>query len=307
MHRSECLRRSPSASVILQRPTVSRCPKGVVKTLRSAATLFKHSPTCTAPAGGRTDYAPDRLPPVKRSPHTKAKPPPRGNKPKRRRALAQHPGPHDAPTRPDCASTCMRGCVHTCQADGGYGCVRGCSTACAEDRAAQHVPPGAAPTGLPGAAERELHGGLTDGSGPAATLRDTLTADGAPGRLAGRQIRNTPTPVATEAQGKETGTEPAILAERVPIYAPDEVQVPEFGPEKDAQDAAWAEQIHREMRANLRAQGWLGGFQPMHMHCPLFGRKVSAEAMPQFAAAAWRCDGLGFSWECLTESGGQGG
>lgn len=89
------------------------------------------------------------------------------------------------------------------------------------------------------------------------------------------------------------------LAEQVLVESPEESGVAEVGEERDAQDAAWAEGIHREMSGNLRAQGWLGQYEPMHMHCPLLARKVSADAVSQFAEAAWRCDGLGFAWQCL--------
>jgi hypothetical protein len=53
------------------------------------------------------------------------------------------------------------------------------------------------------------------------------------------------------------------------------------------------------MIANLEETGWLGSFVPMHTTCPLLGRRVAAEAVSEFAAVAWRCDGLGYSWECL--------
>ena len=53
------------------------------------------------------------------------------------------------------------------------------------------------------------------------------------------------------------------------------------------------------MRGNLRAQGWLGGFEPLSMGCPLLGRRVSRHAVSEWAAVAWDCDGLGFAWECL--------
>ena len=47
-------------------------------------------------------------------------------------------------------------------------------------------------------------------------------------------------------------------------------------------------------------QPWLGGYQPMRMSCPLFGRKVPKQTVSLFAAEAWRCDGLGFAYDCLT-------
>ena len=60
-----------------------------------------------------------------------------------------------------------------------------------------------------------------------------------------------------------------------------------------------ATEIHRVQQAHLRETGWLGDFEPMLMSCPLTARKVSPEAVSEFAAIAWRCDGLGFAWECL--------
>lgn len=86
--------------------------------------------------------------------------------------------------------------------------------------------------------------------------------------------------------------------EEAPVCAPPQVAAVK-GEEAYAEGARWAACIHAEMTANLRAQGWLGDYAPLRMNCPLLGRKVSAEAVPQFAAAAWDCDGLGFSWACL--------
>lgn len=94
-------------------------------------------------------------------------------------------------------------------------------------------------------------------------------------------------------------TDAGAPAEHVPVEAPEESGGAEVGDERVAQDALWAEGIYAKMKANLAAQGWLGGFEPLCMHCPLLARKVSREAVPQFADAAWRCDGLGFAWECL--------
>ena len=85
------------------------------------------------------------------------------------------------------------------------------------------------------------------------------------------------------------------------LQAPDMLDLEEVGWDRDPQDDRWADALRDEMRANLRAQGWLGEFEPMQTNCPLFARKVSREAVPQFAAAAWRCDGLGFAWECLAQ------
>jgi len=58
--------------------------------------------------------------------------------------------------------------------------------------------------------------------------------------------------------------------------------------------------IKEAMRGNLQRQKWLGGFEPLSMGCPLLGRRVSAEAVSEWAAVAWDCDGLGFAWSCLT-------
>jgi hypothetical protein len=75
--------------------------------------------------------------------------------------------------------------------------------------------------------------------------------------------------------------------------------VPEFGPERDRSHWDKAQFLRDSMRKNLRETGWLAGFDPMQMHCPLLGRRVEWQAVSEFAALAWRCDGLGFSWECL--------
>jgi hypothetical protein len=65
--------------------------------------------------------------------------------------------------------------------------------------------------------------------------------------------------------------------------------------------------IHNAQMKNLRKTGWLGGFEPMLPTCPLLARKVAPEAMSYYAAIAWRCDGLGFAWECVSGAkGGQG-
>eukprot|EP00892_Ulva_mutabilis_P004537 jgi/Ulvmu1/2455/UM136_0007.1 len=76
-------------------------------------------------------------------------------------------------------------------------------------------------------------------------------------------------------------------------------RIPEFGYARDRQYVDKSAAIHKAMDANLRETGWLGDFVPMQMHCPLLGRRVSWQAASEFAAIAWRCDGLGFSWECL--------
>jgi hypothetical protein len=54
---------------------------------------------------------------------------------------------------------------------------------------------------------------------------------------------------------------------------------------------------------NLRNYGWLGDFEPLPSNCPLFARRISAEAVPELAMYAWHCDGLGFSWHCLARAG----
>jgi hypothetical protein len=57
--------------------------------------------------------------------------------------------------------------------------------------------------------------------------------------------------------------------------------------------------INKAQTANLRNSTWLGGFEPLLLTCPLTGRKVSPESVPEYAALVWRCDGFGFAWECL--------
>jgi hypothetical protein len=55
---------------------------------------------------------------------------------------------------------------------------------------------------------------------------------------------------------------------------------------------------------NLKNLGWLGSFRPMPNSCPLMGRKVHADLVPELLAVAWRCDGLGYAWECVSYSEG---
>lgn len=52
-------------------------------------------------------------------------------------------------------------------------------------------------------------------------------------------------------------------------------------------------------RENLRRDAWLADFEPLPSSCPLFARKVAAEAVPELARYAWHCDGLGFAWSCV--------
>lgn len=68
---------------------------------------------------------------------------------------------------------------------------------------------------------------------------------------------------------------------------------------RDARSNERLQGIQEAMRGNLRRQMWLGGFEPLSMGCPLLGRRVSAAAVSEWAALAWDCDGLGFSWACL--------
>lgn len=75
--------------------------------------------------------------------------------------------------------------------------------------------------------------------------------------------------------------------------------MPEFGPERDRSHWDKSQTIRDAMRTNLREYEWLGGFEPMQMHCPLLGRRIEWQSVSEFASLAWRCDGLGFSWECL--------
>lgn len=227
-----------------------------------------------------------------------------------------HPGATPHNHERGCVAVCMPTCVSTCQADGGYGCYKGCAGACAMGCAAgaapsaQHAPRPSFYPGqpLPRTAMRQLH---TDPAG-APSSHNTSRADtqaensGDEPAQHGAEVALTdsPTPKPPDEAGATAVAAvsgPPTPPDEPPLYAPDHMAIPEFGEVRDAQDARWAEGIHADMLANLRQDGWLGDFDPMHLHCPLFARKVSVEAVPQFAAAAWRCDGLGFSWECLTQ------
>lgn len=57
--------------------------------------------------------------------------------------------------------------------------------------------------------------------------------------------------------------------------------------------------IQAAMTNNLKQSKWLSAFEPLSMSCLMLGRRVPAEAVSEWAAAAWDCDGLGFSWKCL--------
>ena len=77
---------------------------------------------------------------------------------------------------------------------------------------------------------------------------------------------------------------------------------PEYGFEREKQIFARAVKVAAAQRANLKATRWLGAFEPMMPSCPLTARKIAPEAVSEFASLAWRCDGLGFSWDCLQGS-----
>lgn len=76
-------------------------------------------------------------------------------------------------------------------------------------------------------------------------------------------------------------------------------RTPEFSAQREQMHVSRGAEIQRAMSANLRAAGWLGGFEPMAMNCPLLGRRVAAEAVSDFAEHVWRCDGFGFNSSCL--------
>lgn len=57
--------------------------------------------------------------------------------------------------------------------------------------------------------------------------------------------------------------------------------------------------IRTTMVDQLRKHAWLEDFIPMPIHCPLLGRRVAWQAVSDYAALAWSCEGLGFAWECL--------
>jgi hypothetical protein len=57
--------------------------------------------------------------------------------------------------------------------------------------------------------------------------------------------------------------------------------------------------IRAAMVRNLARTRWLGDFDPMPLHCPLFGQHIATELVPDLAEAAWSCDGLGYAWSCI--------
>lgn len=75
----------------------------------------------------------------------------------------------------------------------------------------------------------------------------------------------------------------------------------EYGPGSYRRIFNRASSIKHVQQARLRQTGWLGRFEPMYMSCPLLGRKLPVEAVSGLAAIAWRCDGLGFAWDCLAD------
>ena len=95
---------------------------------------------------------------------------------------------------------------------------------------------------------------------------------------------------------------PQEQQQRTPVRSLQQVS-PEFASEYDRQLFNRAASIKQLQQARLRQTGWLGNFEPMFMSCPLTARKVSPEAVSEFAALAWRCDGLGFAWDCLAGPG----
>lgn len=54
------------------------------------------------------------------------------------------------------------------------------------------------------------------------------------------------------------------------------------------------------LERNLQQTEWLHPFQPMSYQCPLIGRKVHHDLVPELLSQAWRCDGLGYAWECVS-------
>jgi hypothetical protein len=60
--------------------------------------------------------------------------------------------------------------------------------------------------------------------------------------------------------------------------------------------------IEEVMQKNLAQGKWLGKFKPLNMACPLLGRRVSVDAVSEWASKAWDCDGLGYAWKCIQQS-----
>jgi hypothetical protein len=57
--------------------------------------------------------------------------------------------------------------------------------------------------------------------------------------------------------------------------------------------------IRDAMNTNLQAGRWMRDFTPMPLSCPLMGRRVMPGLVPKLTEYAWRCDGLGYAWECV--------
>lgn len=60
--------------------------------------------------------------------------------------------------------------------------------------------------------------------------------------------------------------------------------------------------IEQFMTQNLQREKWLGQYKPLNMGCPLLGRRISVDAVSEWASKAWDCDGLGYAWKCVQES-----
>lgn len=43
-------------------------------------------------------------------------------------------------------------------------------------------------------------------------------------------------------------------------------------------------------------------YEQMSLHCPLFGRKFNADALESLRKMVWRCDGLGYALDCLSQA-----
>lgn len=100
------------------------------------------------------------------------------------------------------------------------------------------------------------------------------------------------------ADGDESGSLQAGDAAEAHVRALQHMQ-PEFGTERDRLLNTRAHAIRSAQMANLSKGAWLGAFEPMLSTCPLTARKVAREAVSEFASVVWRCDGLGFAWDCL--------
>lgn len=152
-----------------------------------------------------------------------------------------------------------------------------------------HPPAADAPAGAPRQPDLPARGLLGESDGESRSTAALTPPDETSLRGAGRELQLQQNKGVLQQRRRRWQIQPGIT----------EAGIREIGPQREKMHAWRAGEIQKSMAANLRDTGWLGEYVPMRMNCPLLGRRVSADAVSDFAAQAWRCDGLGFGAECL--------